>query len=198
MITYKNYPALLFCSYDKDNAPDELPFVMPDTETLQRVSVSKGFQQLFSFIAVKNTMKAESNNYFLQESIFNKVEFNPDFRNEQFSSFITEYVKPKYGCILFKSGGTYVYNLLGVNDTKNLHKKDGRYISVALFKEDVFLGFEEAIITKKGVEVFNTGIYTGGMEIGGYISFCMIVLAYSKNKTSILELDSVSEKIVEL
>jgi len=198
MINYKNYPALLFCSYDKDNAPDELPFVMPDTETLQKVSVSKGFQNLFGFIAVKNTMKAETTNYFLTEPTFNRVEYDPNFRNEQFSSFFSEYVKPKYGCILFKNGGTYVYNLLGVNDTKNLYKKDGRYMSVALFKGDSFLGFEEAIITKKGVEVMQTGIYTGGMDIGGYLSFSIITLAYGNGKTSILELESVSEKIVQL
>lgn len=202
MINYKNYPALLFTSYDKSNAPEELPFAMLDTEILKKVSVSKGFQNLFGFIAAKNSMKSETTNYYLSDQNFNEVEFNYNFRNQYFADFFMNYVTPKYGCVMFKDGGTYVYNLLGVNETKSLHKKEGRYMSVAFFKGDVFLGFEEAIINvvglQKGLQVQETGIYTGGMDIGGYLSFCIITLAYARDKVHLLQSESVSEKIIKL
>lgn len=91
---------------------------------------------------------------------------------------------------MFKQGGQYVFLLLGKNETKKIKKREGRYIAVALFKENFFIGFEEAIITERGIDVIPGGHYEG-MDLGGNISFCIIALAYS-NKIQLPLLLSVS------
>jgi len=199
-ITYNSYPSLLFLSYNKENAPAELPFEVPSMQVKQYLSKCKSYQELFAFIAVKNSIenKNTTTNYHLSDTAFNMVEHADHFRNGQFRNFFENYVKPQHGTILFKQGGQYVYLLLGKNETKKLKNKDGRYIAVALFKENLFIGFEEAIITDKGVDVIPGGHYQG-MDIGGYISFCIITLAYANNKQlPILKNDLIKEKIFTL
>ncbi|WP_146202330.1 hypothetical protein [Dyadobacter jejuensis] len=198
-ITYHSYPMLLHTSFDKENAPDVLPFVMPDEKTIKKVQANKGFQQLLPTIAIKNTVagKNATTNIYLSDTTFQKVEYDEYFRNTQFRQFFTSSIKPKYGTILMKEGATYVYMLLSKQETKGLKNLDGCYIAVALFIRDVFLGFEEGVITNNGIEVNQTGIYNGGMDIGGYISFVIITLSHAEGKTFKL-VECVSEKIISL
>lgn len=199
-VTYTNYPLLLFTSYDKESAPQDLPFEMPDNSTLAAVQKSQGFGMMFGYIAVKNTLEKKNStiNYFLTPSTFNSVEHNANFRNSNFQYFLSKYITPRRGCIMFHQGGTYVYNLLGVQETKNMYKVDGRYMSVAFFAGNMLIGFEECFITSKGPIVQPNGIYNGGMDVGGYLSFCIITLAYADGRSKVLNAPDVKETIFEL
>lgn len=178
-ITYNNYPGLLFTSYNKDTAPDELPFEVASQAVRMYLSRSTGFHEMWAIIGTKNSLDDTATNYELSDRNFSRIDSNHDFRNSQFRAFFENYVKPKYGNIAFKEGGHYVYLLLSKQETKQLKNADGRYMAVALFRQNFFIGFEEAIITEKGLKVMETGHYEGGMDVGGYLSFCIIALAYA-------------------
>lgn len=105
-----------------------------------------------------------------------------------FADFFTENIKPKHGVILFKDSGQYVYMLLGGHETKKLKGVNGRYIAVALFRENIFIGFEEGYIKEDGIQVEPTGNYGNGMDVGGYISFILIALSYAGDKSHPLKL----------
>ena len=199
-INYSNYPLLLFTSFDKDDAPPDLPFEVVSEDIHAFLSGSKGFQEMFALIAVKNTLAKENTNthFSLDDNIFHQIDSDDFFRNKQFNNFFAEYIKPKHGVILFKDGGQYVYMLLGHKETEKLKNRKGRYIAVALFAKNHFIGFEEGYITEKGISVEHTGHYEGGMAVGGYISFTIITLAYAENRDNIPLDTSVKESIIQL
>ena len=200
-INYNNYPTLLFLSYSKENAPEELPFEVASVGVRDYLIKTPGYQELFAYIAAMNSLKEENTNtnYLLNDNLFAQIDNNEYLRNENFKKFFTEYVKPKHGSIIFKNGGQYVYLLLGKNETKKLKGKDGRYMAVALFRNNFFIGFEEAIITDRGMQVMETGRYDGGMDIGGYLSFCITTLSYANNKElPVYKSQTILEKIYEL
>ena len=198
MINYNDYPCLLFLSYDKDTAPSELPFKVAHKGVQEYLSERKGYQEMFAYVAVKNTLLKEDSttNYLLNDKMFAKIDSDDRFRNENFQYFFRNYIKAKYGTILFRNGGQYVYLLLGKQESKSLKKCDGRYICSALFKNNFFIGFEEGVITEKGIQVFPNGYYESGMPIGGYLSFVIVTLAYaSKTELPLYESEKIKEKI---
>lgn len=200
-INYNNYPTLLFLSYSRESAPTELPFEVASVGVRDYLVKTTGYQELFAYIAVMNSLKGENTNtnYLLNDNLFAQIDSNEYLRNENFKKFFTEYVKPKHGSIIFKNGGQYVYLLLGKNETKRLKGMEGRYMAVALFRNNFFIGFEEAIITDRGMQVMQTGNYEAGMDIGGYLSFCIITLSYANNKElPTYENESVKEVIYKL
>lgn len=181
-IGYNEYPSVLYTSFQKEDAPQELPFEVVNEKTHNYLSQCTGFREMFALIAVKNTLnKGNACVYFyLEDNLFGKIDGYDYFRNSQFRNFFSSYVKPKCGAILFHDSGQYVYMLLGKQETKKLKNRNGRYIAVALFKKNVFIGFEEGIILDEGgVDVFPTGEYASGMDRGGFISFVLITLAYA-------------------
>jgi len=195
-LTYDNYPGLLFTSFTKDNAPDELPFEVSTFEVRNYLSRTSGFQEMWGYIGSKNSLGGVATNYFLSDYTFHRIDSNHDFRNAQFRAFFENYVKPKYGNLIFKEGGHYTYLLLSKQETKQLKNADGRYMAVSLFRQNFFIGFEEAIITERGLKVMETGHYEGGMDIGGYLSFALITLAYANEKTPIAyEAEKIKEKL---
>lgn len=183
-INYNSYPVLLYTSYTKETAPEVLPFEVDTEKTRNYLSECKGFNELFAYIAAKNTLQKNITNYYLSDKTFNMVDDDSYFRDKYFMNFFQEYIKGKYGTIIFKNGGQYVYTLLGNKETESLKKRSGRYIAVALFMNNFFIGFEEGYITEKGIQVENTGYYNGGMDVGGYISFVIIALSYAGDKTN--------------
>lgn len=198
-ITYTAFPLLLFCSYDMQTAPEDLLFEVFDIETHNKLSKTKGFGDIFSYMAVKNS-NAKANttvNYHLSENTFKSVEYDDNFRMKNFNYFFSNYVPGKSGCIMFADGGTYVYCLKSVQETKALHKEDGRMFSVAFFNKNLFLGFEEGII-KNQLSVKPTGIYVQDMPPGGYLSFCSIVLGYAMGREKPVEVTGIKEKIILL
>lgn len=181
MIGYNDYPLVLHTSFTKEDAPEKLWFEVEDEQIRNYLANCKGFQEMFVLFAVKNTQKCNNSNthFYLDDSLFHKIDANDFFRQQQFSNFLSHYIKPKNGVILFKDNGQYVYMLLSKDETKKIKGRDGRYIAVAFFKQNYFVGFEEGIITEKGIEVLQTGHYYHGMDKGGYISFVLITLAYA-------------------
>ena len=200
-VTHSKYPSLLFLSYNEEDAPDELPFEVASVRVRDYLEQCTGYHELFAYAAAKNSLEGRNTalNYLLPDQLYQKVDGATQFRNEHFQAFFTSYVKPQHGVILLPRGGQYVFLLLGKHETKQLHNQAGRYMAVALFKENFFIGFEECLITEKGIQVFQTGHYEGGMDVGGYISFCIITLAYANGRQlKELELPGVRETIYEL
>lgn len=201
MITYNNYPLLLHTSFNVEDAPEHLPFEVSSEAVREYLSRCVGYQELFTFIAAKNTIFAKNTNthYHLNDDIFKRIDSDDFFRNEMFQRFFSEYIKPKNGVITFKQNGQYLYNLLGVQETKKLKGKKGRYIAVALFRGDFFVGFEEGYITERGIQVEQTGHYSIGMPPGGYISFILVTLAFAGEKDhKLIENNKTNEIIYKL
>jgi len=199
-ITYNDYPALLYTSFDKDDAPNELPFNVKDTGVRDYLSQCKGFKDLFLCIGIYNSIAKENTttNYRIEDRLFRKMD-GGDFKfcEIQYDNFFRDKIEPKHGTVMFKEGGNYVYMLLGRDGTKALKGMNGRYICSAFFQKNLFIGFEEAIITDKGLlGVMNTGYYEGGMDLGSYLSFVIVTLAYANNKKmKLYKSDRVKEKI---
>lgn len=200
-INYTNYPLVLFTSFDKTDEVEGLPFALESESARMYLSNNKGVKNLFGFIGAKNTLKGENAciYYHLNDNLFYKIEYDVFFRQRNFSKFfVGSYIKAKYGVILLGEGGQYIYSLLGKEETKRLHKRNGRYIAAALFVENTFIGFEEGAITDSGVDVLPTGYYAGGMDKGGYLSFVMVTLGHAEDKNYQLLNTSIKEKIFQL
>lgn len=200
MIDYNNYPLLLHTSFTKDDAPTELPFEVGSVEVKEYLSQCDGYNDLFAGITVKNTLHKENSNthFYLKDNLFHKIDSDDHFRSQQFSNFFSDYIKPKNGMILFKEKGQYLYMLLGVQETKKIKKRNGRYIAVALFQGDFFIGFEEGYITERGVQVEHTGHYENEMPVGGYISFVLVTLAFAGDKQHELIENKTKERVYQL
>ena len=196
-INYNDYPTLLFLSFDKDTAPPELPFECSREEVREFLSTCRGFQEMFAYIAVVNTLCKQNTttNYLLNDSLFSRIDSDDSLREKCFKSFFSNNITAKHGAILFKNSGQYVYLLLGKEETKALKKVDGHYLCAALFRSNFFIGFEEAIITSHGLSVFPTGHYEAGMDRGGYLSFVAVTLGLAGNQINLPVYQS--EKIKE-
>jgi len=197
-INYNDYPTLLFTSFNKEDAPNELPFEVKNEGIGEYLSWCEGFKGMFGYIAACNSIekKNTTTNFTFDDAMFRKIDRDDNFRYVQFRQFFENYVKAKHGSILLKEGGTYVYLLLGQKETKALKKMDGRYICTAFFKSNYFIGFEEAFVTDQGLRVLNTGYYDGGMDAGGYLSFVVVTLSYAHNKElKIYDSETVKETI---
>lgn len=197
MITYDEYPLLLHTSFTQKDAPDELPFEVVSTSVQNYLSNCNGYKEMFALIAIKNSLEKENSNthYWLNNNLFNKVDSDDYFRNTNFRNFFGIYLKSQNGTILFKDGGQYLYMLCDVKETKNIKNKDGRYIAVALFRKNFFIGFEEGYISERGIQIAETGHYENNMPIGGYISFVLITLGYANNRELSLLESPTKEKI---
>lgn len=198
-LTYNNYPLLLFFSFDKNNAPEYFPFEVVDVKTKEYLQNCKGFQEFFAFIPAKNGFSQfeKHNNYLISDSLYFRIDSADYFRQTEFEYFFSTYIKPATGTICFKDGGQYVYMLLSKGETKKLKNRDGRYIAVALFKENTFVGFEEAYILEKGLEVLHTGYYETGMDKGGFLSFVIVFLSYLHKSNTLNLLDDSINKTTE-
>jgi hypothetical protein len=157
---------------------------------------------MFTFIGAYNSMVKENTttNYIIDDRLFRKMD-GGDFKfcEIQYDNFFRDNVKEKRGTIMFKEEGNYVYMLLGHHETKAIKGMDGRYFCTALFKKNMLLGFEEAIITEQGLGVMNTGYYDGGMDLGSYLSFVIVALAYANNKNlRLYQSDKIKETVYVL
>lgn len=177
MINYNQYPSLLFLSYNKDNAPEHLPFEVSSPDVLTYLSDCAGYQEMFGIIASLNTLGLNPKHFWLNNRVFNDVEYDMNFRNSKFRNFLLSPPEQiQYGCICFKDGGQYVYLYLP-KDKAKIKGLDKAYLCTALFKENLFIGFEETLVDR-GFSVMPTGHYSGGMDIGGYLSFVSICLSF--------------------
>lgn len=199
-INYDKYPTILFTSFDKDDSPPVLPFEVQSEEVRLYLEKTASFSELFSMIAVKNTLRKENQctYYCLDDKMFTTVDSNNFFRDRYFPTIFRDYIKPKNGVIIFPDGGQYVFTFLGEKETAGVKRKKGRYIGAALFKENVFIGWEEGYLLPNGIAVEPGGFYDSGMDVGGFISFVMVTLAYAGDKQYPLAQSDMKEKIYML
>ena len=117
---YDKYPMILFTSFDKEDSPPVLPFEVLTEDIRQYLENSPSFSELFSMIAVKNTLRKENQctYYSLDEKLFTTVDSNAYFRDRYFPTIFRDYIKPKNGVIIFPDGGQYVYMFLGEKETE--------------------------------------------------------------------------------
>lgn len=71
-ITYTEYPLVLFLTYNKNNAPDNLPFEVIDDSVSHFLLNAKGVQEMFGYFGAVNTHKPDTLplNYFLPDTVF--------------------------------------------------------------------------------------------------------------------------------
>lgn len=195
MITYNSFPTLLFASYTKDNAPEELPFECVSDADRRFLTGSKGFQEMFGGIASSNSLGKKPTNYWLSDRQFQAVENDGSFRNQHFVRFMQRDHSLQYGVIAFKQGGQYIYTILNAVSAKNIKGVNGPYVAVALFLKNTFLGFEEGFLASTGLQVMPTARYNA-MDIGGYISFVAITLSYMSDAKKDAPDNRTTEKIL--
>lgn len=197
LLTYDNYPMLLFLSYTIDNAP-ELPFVTENDGVLNEIQNSTILTNLFSLITINNAAKEKKHrNYLLDSSLLHKMESSEYFKSQAFFDFFNSPIKPGTGTICFQGNGQFVYMLLQNDETKRLTNMDGQYISVALFKENMILGFEEALITGNTFEIQPTGYYHERTKPGCFLSFITVFLSYLNKKQNLPEVSKEINKTSE-
>ena len=198
-VSYNDYPALLFTSFNNEDAPKEIPFDVRNTGARDYLSRSDGFKDMFLYIrACNSVLKGNTTtNYVMDKRLFRKIDGGDlKFCANQYDDFFKGDVEPKHGTVMFMEEGCFVYLILGNRVTMKLKGMDGHYICAAFFKKNFLLGFEEGIITDKGLLIMNSGYYEGGKDTGVYLSFTVVTLQYAKNKNlRLYETDRVKEKI---
>jgi len=115
-ITYNDYPALLYTSFTKNDAPEELPFNVSNTRARDYLSKCSGFNNMFTFIGAFNSMVKENTttNYIIDDRLFRKMDgVDMKFCEIQYDNFFRYDVKEKRVVVMFREGGNYVYMLLG-------------------------------------------------------------------------------------
>lgn len=171
---------LLFLSYDVQTAPEEISFAANDANALNYIKNTQALGGLFSHIVAGNSLTngRKHTNYLLSDSFFETVEHDEHFRKKEHDNFFNTYIQPCSGTICFEESGQYVYMLLGNDETKFRKNIDGQYIAIALFKENIFIGFEEGLIKNNTCQVLATGFYPGSLEPGVFLSFIIVFLSY--------------------
>jgi len=201
-VTYNNYPALLYMSFDEETAPAEFVFELVSEDDAAFLSAHNHHRELLAYAALQNSIHHAdtTTNYLLSDSMFKTIDSNVTFRTHYFKRFFETAIPPQHGTIIFRDGGQYVYLFLSENDTLLFKGLKGRYICTMVMKDNIFVGFEEALIVPEGLKVFKTGHYHFDMEQAGYISFVCITLSYASTQSNLplYHSDKVKEKIFML
>jgi hypothetical protein len=197
-ITYENFP-LLILTNNKNNKPGEFIYGPLADDVAEYVQKSKGLPKLLAFIAFKSSPDSEAKpmSYYLSADLFNSISGNISFRDELIREIFKVNVGAGAGILNFGDGGQYAYAFYSKDETKILKKENGRYISVCSFKENVFLGFEEAYVSESGVDLLDTGHYENGVIEGGYLSFVLAFLVYLIPGKHLAALDKYENKTAE-
>lgn len=159
-ISYNEYPTILYTSFDVKSGVESLPMVAGSKKVKNYLLKNKGLETLMGYIGYKNSQKGENNNvyYYLDDSTYRKVDSDGHFRSQYFNVVLKNGLDAKHGVILFRNSGQYVYAILDEEETKKLYNRNGRYVAVALFSQNLFVGFEEGFLHEHGFDLSQTGI----------------------------------------
>lgn len=188
-VTYTLYPTLLHTSFTRKDAPADLPFEVETEELKNALVQNKAFMELLPTIAILNELAPARKNYFLPEKDFTKIEYHAGIREKHFLQFQKNLPKSvQYGSICFQQGGQYLYLYLDAGMANKLRKVPYPYLCTTFIAKDFFVGIEEAYFTDQGISIEEGGIYSGGMDKGGYVSFVIISLDYLRtHKTRLMK-----------
>ena len=184
MITYNDHPFLLFFSQDLHSRFDELTFQTSCEEANQFLSDSKGWHEMFGFVASMNTLnkKDTTTNYLVTPETLDLYHNDKKFRYYQFHDFCKSDIKTQYGTLLFPNGGQFVYVVMGKPETKAVKNLKGNYLCAASFQSNLFIGFEEGIIINEGLDDMPTSYFSDGATNGAYLAFIIICLSYAQKQ----------------
>jgi hypothetical protein len=187
-----------------------LPYISQVTDKEVRVAIGfptdeatefgakGGLNNLFNYILSKNLEagKNDTTNYKLASEVAQRLDADPFFRLyvDTFHN-IQDSIKAKRGVISFLNGGQYVYALWSKEETKKGKSVEGRFMAAALFRNGMFLGYEEAIIKESpmSLDVYPHGFYSFGMDKGGYLWFCMATLGYASKQPETMDKANIIE-----
>lgn len=183
-ITYDQYQLIKFLSSNRDNAPKDFTFEALNVAAREFTKRSLSFQNLLGAIIARNSFThfTPHQNYYLSTRLQFKTDSDVSFRNAHFTKFLHSSLSNISGNILLDKG-QYVYLLLNEHQTNVVKELEGKYFAVALFKNNLFIGFEEGLIRGNKLDVLPGGYYSAGMDVGGYLSFSAIFLSYLTQKT---------------
>lgn len=184
MITYNDYPFLLFFSQDLHTSFNELTFLTPCEEANQFLSNSKGWHEMFNFATAMNTLnkKDASTNYFVTPETLDLYHNDKKFRYYQFHDFCKSDIKSQFGTLLFPNGGQFVYVVMGKPETRVVKNLNDNYLCAAKFQRNLFIGFEEGRIIQESLDDMPTSYFSDGSTNGSYLAFVIICLAYAQKQ----------------
>lgn len=191
IINYTKYPLLLFLSYDEITAPESFPFEFPSDEARAFFSNSPGFLELMGYFGLMNTSEKSNNtkHYLITKNLSVDIDENDLFRSFHLSNFTKKIIYPMRGTIIDPLCGQYVFLLMSKEETKTTKQMDGRYFATALFNKNIANGFEEALITNRGIELLATGYYHFYSDIyyekGSFLSVISVFLSYLQEQKDI-------------
>lgn len=198
-IDYNNYPTILFTSFNEEDSSGGFPFNVQSEAAHNYLSQNEELHEMLSIIVAKNTFMKENccTHYFLNSDLGVEIFFLKG--DELLHSFSKKNIKSKCGTVLTGPSVQFVYLLLDKDETKLFKKKEGRYVAVALFFGNVFIGFEEGYIIDDHFRVnMHTNYYEREVKAGLYIANVLITLSYTEDRSLPLLKTKVTEKIYEL
>ena len=139
-----------------------------------------GYIQMRAFIAEEYRWTGSKgiNYYLVKESLLLRMKSDSPFREQYFCSILKKPVRTAIGSILMRGGWQYFYTVYDRTRTKSRMKTDGNYIAVTWFRRNVIIGFQEAVLTKKGVRMLSKGLHPKDIQDEGFIKFTVIFLSY--------------------
>ena len=191
-LTYDNYPMLSFLSYGLKDASKQIPFEVEDENANNYLENSSLLTEILNSIDLSrdNQIAVKHKYYLLSEELELKINSNTElFFQRETRDFILSSRSSCLGTICMAPNWQYTFMYLEKPETKNLKGLDEQYISVAIFRENTFIGVEEAFVTNRGFKIQPTGYYPKGEELepGCYITF-LVVLLSCINKSKDLQL----------
>ncbi len=180
VLTYEKFPMLLFLSYETGDALAEIAFEVEDQSANDYLETSSLLGEIIQLIELNKTkvIKLDHRNYLINDSLFEKVSLDEQFRQRESANFFITDIQPGTGTICVDPSWQYLYMLLDKGGSKKFKNVDGRYLSVALFKENFFIGTEEAVITEHEFTVLPTGYYGQHPGPGSFVSPLVTLLSY--------------------
>jgi hypothetical protein len=198
-INDSNFPMVKLLGYDSFNAPATLPLKTYSASIAPPARIVESLIENIKYIHSRNSRvgKDQHKTYFVEEQLFRKIDEDLPFRNMHFERFTSDKINTCTGTMLFASIGQIVYTILDQEETQNLKNVDGVYISIASFESNIFISYEEAIITSEAVTLSDIAYYSRGVQAGGMLSSVITFLSYLKTKKELNPLDKNSNETAD-
>jgi hypothetical protein len=201
-INEKNFPLVKILAYNSSNSPAKFPLKTLSTEINNSPRTIERLIENIKYIHSRNTFlgKEQHLNCYLGKDLYHQIDENEHFRQKHIGIFTGEKIKTSTGTMLYADSGQMVYTVLNKRETKGLKNLDGVYISIASFLGNVFINFEECILTDdNGMKFTDVSFYSKRVPEGTMVAFVITFLSYlqTKKELNLLEKKSntTSEKV---
>jgi len=198
MITYNDYPILLFFSQTMQSHLGEIPFETNCEDAEQFFSNSEALEEMFNYVTAANTLsqKDVSTYYLLSPETQKLFQEDKEFRQNLSDEFFSSVITSQYGALLLPYSGQLAYVVMGKHDTKAVKNLGGNYICVAFFHKNLFIGFKEGLIFDGGLVEITSFFSKGAPEVP-YLHLIAAWLEYARKQAplKLYQSDKIKETI---